>query len=119
MSVLPLVRVGTSALQSAIDAVERFGADADTLAVRLGVAQLLRFQAKDVTAAAEDQPLLEAYRDWLAVAEEYYRPDTTATERQYARASALLIAEVALAEDSIGTDGTPAGTATASSASPE
>jgi hypothetical protein len=118
MSVLPLVRTGASALQATIDAVERFGADADTLAVRLGVAQLLRFQAKDATASVDDQPLLDAYRDWLTVAEEYYRPDTTATDRQYARASAILIAEVTLAEDRGDTRSTPADAAAATAASP-
>ena len=98
MSVLPLVQVGASTMQAVIDGIENFGADDDTLVTRLSVAQVLHLQANDATADAEDEPLLIAYRDWLDVAIRYYTPDSAATEREYARSSAIMMAEVQLAQ---------------------
>jgi hypothetical protein len=118
MSIIRLVQVGTTTLQAVIDAVERFGADPDTLGTRLSVAQLLHFQLDGITADADEEPLLEAYREWLSVAARYYGPPALAaqaTQREYARAAAILLAEVRMAETALiaaaaaGTDGRTAG----------
>lgn len=97
MSIIRLVQVGATTLQAVIDAVQRFGTDPDTLGTRLSVAQLLHFQLDGMTADADEEPLLEAYRDWLSVASRYFGPVSMATEREYSRAAAILLAELRLA----------------------
>ena len=97
MSVLPMVQVGVTAAQAAVDAVEQFGADADTLLLRVGVVQLLKFQVEDMNAEGEDAPLLDAYRNWIDVALRYYGPDPDADLREYIRTSAILTAELRIA----------------------
>lgn len=97
MSIIRLVQVGATTLQAVIEAVQRFGADPDTLGTRLSVAQLLYLQLDGITADAEEEPLLAAYRDWLSVASRYFGPTAQATEREYSRSAAILLAELRLA----------------------
>jgi hypothetical protein len=97
MSVTRLVQAGTSTMQAAIDAVERFGADPGTLGLRLSVAQLLYLQLEGITAPAAEEPLLMAYREWLSVANRTFRADPDATAREYSRSAAILLAELQLA----------------------
>jgi hypothetical protein len=97
MTVLRAVQVGTATAQAAIDAVEQYGADADTLVLRLGVVQLLKLQQEDMAGEDEDAYLIEAYRNWIGVALRYYGPEPDATLREYARASATLSAELQIA----------------------
>jgi hypothetical protein len=108
MSILPAVQVGATTAQAAIDAVEQFGADANTLLLRLGVVKLLDIQQEGLNAEAEEEPLLEAYRNWIDVALRYYAPDPDADLREYVQASAMLSAELRIAslrQPSPGDDG--------------
>jgi hypothetical protein len=98
MSVLGVVRVGTAAAQAAIDAVEQFGADGETLVLRLGVVQLLHVQEENMTAEGEDVQLLDAYRKWIDVALRYYGPEPDADLPEYVRTSAMLSAELQIAD---------------------
>lgn len=98
MNVLPLVQVGASTLQAVIDGMEKFGVDEDTLTTRLSVAQLLHLQANEATAETEDEPLLTAYRDWLNAAIAQYTPQAQASDREYVRSAAIMMAEVRLAQ---------------------
>jgi hypothetical protein len=97
MSILRAVQVGATTAQAAIDAVEQFGADANTLLLRLGVVKLLNIQQEDLNAEGEEEPLLAAYRDWIDVALRYYAPDPDADLREYVRAAAVLSAELRIA----------------------
>ena len=97
MSVIGLVQAGAVTMQAAIDAVERFGADPDTLGIRLAVAQLLLLQQEDATASGDEEYLLAAYRDWLGVANRFFRPGSEVTDREYSRSAAILLAELRLA----------------------
>lgn len=96
MSAVRAVQVGAETAQAAIDAVDRFGLDGDTALTRFTVVQLLQFQANDLTAEGDDSHLLDAYRSWLAVAVRYYSPQPEADDRAYARAAAILSAELRL-----------------------
>jgi oligoendopeptidase F len=108
MSILRAVQVGATTAQAAIDAVEQFGADANTLLLRLGVVKLLNIQQEDLNAETEEEPLLNAYRNWIDVALRYYAPDPDADLREYVQASAMLSAELRIAslrQPSPGDDG--------------
>lgn len=105
MSLLPMVQVGTATVQAAIDAIEKFGADIDTFAIRLTVVRLLHLQQEEMTAAGDDEKLLEAYRAWLNVAIRYFGSESeTTTNREYARAAAILFAELRLAASAVPAD---------------
>jgi hypothetical protein len=105
MSFLPLVQAGTTTAQAAIDAVEQFGADPDTLGLRLSVMRLLFLQQEDMTATGDDEELLAAYRDWLNVATRSYGPEPgAATDREYSRSAAILLAELRLAGSAVSAD---------------
>jgi hypothetical protein len=105
MSLLPLVQVGTATGQAVIDAVEQFGADQDTLPLRLSVLRLLLLQQEELSATGDEKILLDAYRDWLNVAARYLGPEPgAATDREYARAAAILLAELRLAGSAVSAD---------------
>jgi hypothetical protein len=104
MSLLPLVQVGTTTGQAVIDAVEQFGADQDTLPLRLSVIRLLLLQQEELSATGDEKILLDAYRDWLNVAARYLGPQPGATSREYARAAAILLAELRLAGSAVSAD---------------
>jgi hypothetical protein len=105
MSLVPAVQVGTKTVQAAIDAVDDFGADSNTLSIRLSVVRLLLLQQEDMTATGEEEHLLAAYRDWLNVASRYFgSPPRSATDREYARSSAILLAELRLAGSAVSAD---------------
>lgn len=101
MSLLPLVQVGTTTGQAVIDAVGQFGADQDTLTLRMSVIRLLLLQQEEMTATGDEKILLDAYRDWLNVVARYLEPEPQATEREYARAAAILLAELRLAGSAV------------------
>jgi hypothetical protein len=104
MSVVQAVQVGAETAQAAIDAVERFGLDAETGLLRFGVIQLLQLQADDLTAEGDDGLLLEAYQRWIAVALRYYAPEPAADGREYAHAAAILSAELQLTSARLSTE---------------
>jgi hypothetical protein len=113
MSVLRTVQVGTTTAQAAIDAVEQFGADANTLLLRLGVVKLLSIQQEDLKAEGGEAPLLDAYQKWIDVALRYYAPDPDADLREYMQTAALLSVELQIAslrQPSPGDDGAAAPT---------
>jgi hypothetical protein len=97
MSVVRAVQVGAETAQAAIDAVDRFGLDAETALLRFGVVQLLQLQANDMAAEGDEAQLLDAYQRWIAVALRYYAPEPDADDREYAHAAAILSAELRLA----------------------
>lgn len=107
MSVIRLVQAGAATMQAAIDAVERFGADPDTLGIRLAAAQLLLLQQEDETASGDEEYLLAAYRDWLSAANRRFRPGSEATDREYSRPAAILLAELRLAGVAASPGGVP------------
>jgi hypothetical protein len=116
MSLLSLVQVGVTTGQAAINAVDQYGADEDTLVLRLSVIRLLLVQQEDVTADGDEKFLLDAYRDWLNVAARYLEPGSDATEREYSRAAAILLAELRLAGAAASADPGRGTEATASTA---
>jgi hypothetical protein len=101
MSVLRVAQVGTATAQAAIEAVEEFGVDTDTLTIRLGVMQLLQIQQEGMEPEEGEMPLLEAYANWIETALRYYAPDSDTSVREYARAAALLSAELLVADEPV------------------
>ncbi len=95
VDLLRVVQVNTTTAEAAIAAVEEYGADPETLLIRLGVMQLLKLQLDSLRAIDEDDAqLLAAYRHWVEVGLDYMGPAPEATGRDYALASSVLNVEM-------------------------
>ncbi|RUP04389.1 MAG: hypothetical protein EKK34_14710 [Mycobacterium sp.] len=95
VGLLRLVQVNTTTAEAAIAAVEEYGADPETLLIRLGVMQLLKLQLESLRAIDEDEAaLLASYRRWVEVGLDYMGPAPETTGRDYALASSLLNVEM-------------------------
>jgi D-alanyl-D-alanine dipeptidase len=79
-----MVELGAMTAQAAVQTAVGSG-DRDATLVRLALLEMLRTYASRVEAEGEEAELLQAYRDWLATAIEFFSTGDDALVPEYMR----------------------------------